>query len=1635
MNRAHLLYIILFISSIAQVSAQKEYNLGNTTIEVSSLKQNIVAPWEIIWGPDNYIWMTHENGSISRVNPVNGESQVVLQIPDMYADNNLTANRMVGITIGSDFDLNPYVYINYVYKGEAYTSKNWTRYEKIVRYTFDANNSTLSEPFILLDGIKVYDGWRIGGKLLIHPDNAHLFLTIGDAKQPDYPENHPDWTSGTPKPLSLESFSGKIIRIKTDGSIPTDNPFYEDNDKSKPRNLIWSYGHRNTQGLVFGENNKLYYAEHGANGNDEFGEVIIGGNYGWPTVQGACDTPDEISFCNANPDFVPPLKEWVSTIAPSNMEFYKHSAIPEWQNAALLGTLTAFSGDDRAGEDIRVLTLDQAGQTVMQESILFDNEYLRIRDLCVSPSGEVFFTTSNTIMNGGLKNVDDDHIYKIRALNTSTENFPPTDILLSSNAIIENMEAGTLIGTFSSIDTDNEDTHKYTLVNGTGDADNNAFSISGNQLLSNVVFERTVQERYSIRVKSEDQAGGSIEKIFTINILEEAGNYFKIEMEESNFEVVNDVGGNGVVEVFSESITDQGSGQAVILPDDGDKMLVRFNISQAGRYKIRIGTRSGDARGKTSFWFDEQSVPLSNYIFTLNGADFAIAGDKSCPDIYFTSNWGNSYWGPMINTIQFLGAGEHELTIEANSSWLGVDYLELEYVPATANQLEFEDDFTILNDAGTVGEPRVLYEETIYDCDGGLAIMVWDAGDEIAKDFEVSTAGNYSIHVRARVGDANEDLNLLNRYEFTLDGNPIVLSLDESSLLNQETWGKSTWGIFKTQVEDLSAGNHQLSVRANGNYLGLDYLEINALSDDINYPPSDILLSNNAIEENLPTGTLIGELSTIDSNPQDVHTYTFSAIDSADNAQFAINGNELSTNASFDFETKNSYSISIRATDSAGAFIDKNFAISILDVFENTPPTDILLDNNQIVEDAPLGTVIGNFTSVDADEDYHFYEFVEGVGGNDNNAFDLVDNTLVSNLLFDFETQNTYSIRISSNDRNGGILEKVFTINIITADRNNPPSAIVLNNNSIQELQPLKTLVGTLSSIDADEGDEHTYALVNGEGDVDNSAFTIENTQLLSNAIFDFEAKNSYSIRIKSTDLAGDSVEQVFAINILDSLENQVPTDILLSNSSIAENNAIGTSIGIFETNDPDANDTHTYQLIDGDGSDDNNLFIIEDNLLKSAVIFDFENRSSYSIRVEATDQAEAKIEKVFSIEIEDIFENEPPTDITLSANQIAEKKPIGTVIGVFNTADANVEDEHTYTLVNGENDAGNATFKINQNQLLSNTVFDFEVQTSYSIRIRSTDLAGAFIEKSFEINVLDSAENTPPSDILLSDSSIEEKEPLNTEIGIFNSVDADEEDTHRFSLVPGIGGSDNLDFAIAENRLLSRKSFDYAEKSEYSIRVRTYDSNDGIFEKIFSIEILPKNLSPVLNEAIPDQVFSTDELINFSLNANTFSDPEGGVLSYSALLDKSNPLPNWLNFEASTLTFAGNPTIEHEGDYQIYVIAKDEKGNEAEDDFTLTIKAPLSNETKSFDNTLSIFPNPVNNLLYLELQNSELGHLQIEIFALDGKQVMSRIVEKFKRKASITFDVSSLKSGVYTVVLTTSKGIKQTRIVKMNGD
>ena len=395
------------------------------------------------------------------------------------------------------------------------------------------------------------------------------------------------------------------------------------------------------------------------------------------------------------------------------------------------------------------------------------------------------------------------------------------------------------------------------------------------------------------------------------------------------------------------------------------------------------------------------------------------------------------------------------------------------------------------------------------------------------------------------------------------------------------------------------------------------------------HKPTDLSLSPSSIPENQPSGTVVGTLSTTSRDADDTFTYSLVSGVGTSNASFSIVGDQLQSAASFDYEAKSSYSIRVRTTDSDGFFFEKVLTITVTNT--NEVPTDIILINTLVAENQSSGTIVGPLASSDPDFGDALtcaYTLVTGTGDDDNASFTISSSQLLTAASFILADRSTYSVRLRTTDAGGLSFEKAIIIHVVS---------IALSNTTVPENQPNGTLIGTLSCSNADAFSSLTYSLAPGTGGEDNGGFAVVGNQLLTAGPLNYEGKNWYSIRIRSSNLGVVIYEAIYPIAITN--ENESPTNVLLSGSGVPEGQPIGTKVGRLSATDSDGDDTFTYTLVPGPGSDDNASFRITGNRLVTASTFNYIPGREYAVRIRATDAGVLSVEKELGIPILAVFE------------------------------------------------------------------------------------------------------------------------------------------------------------------------------------------------------------------------------------------------------------------------------------------------------------------------------------------------------------------------------------------------------------
>jgi len=857
--------------------------------------------------------------------------------------------------------------------------------------------------------------------------------------------------------------------------------------------------------------------------------------------------------------------------------------------------------------------------------------------------------------------------------------------------------------------------------------------------------------------------------------------------------------------------------------------------------------------------------------------------------------WGNGNWGQLnipagLNGVVAVSSGQsHALALKSDGTLVGwgtnsVGSLNipagLSGVTAIASgswdhNLAVKNDGTVAawqrNDAGQCNVPAGLtgvvgvaagFQHSVAVKSNGT-VVVWGTNGSgqqnipaglsgvsrvyAGGDFTIALKGS-PLNVAANApqtlnsavtsispGPANESaqivsFNVTNNNNALFTVQPAVSSTGTLTFTSSATTGTAT--ITVVAQDDGGTANGGVNSSASQTFV----------ITTTNAAPTNLALSPASIAENNAPGATVGTLTATDADAGQTQTFSLvTGTGDTDNAAFTIAGSSLKLTPSANFEAKSTYSLRVQTNDGAGGTFAKALTVTILDV--NEAPADITLSASSIAENNAANATVGTLAATGDPEAgaTHTFSLVSGEGDTDNASFTLIGTSLKLTPSADFETKSSYAIRLRATDNGApaASLEKQFTISITNV--NEAPTDITLTPASIAENNALGATVGTLAAADVDAGSTHTFTLVTGTGDTDNAAFTIAGSSLKLTPSANFEAKSLYSLRVQANDGAGGTFAKALTVTILD--VNEAPTDIALSASSIAENNSANATVGTLSApGDPDAGATHTFSLVAGTGSTDNAAFAITGSTLQLIPSADFETKSSYSLRVQADDGLGGVFAKALTVTVTDV--NEAPTDIALSASSIVENNAENATVGSLSAIDADSGQTHSFSLVTGQGDTDNASFTITGSSLKLIPSADFETQSSYALRIRSTDNGdpAQSFEKAFTVTITDA--NDAPTNITLSATSIAENNAANAAVGTLSAIDADAGQTHLFSLVTGTGDTDNAAFTIASNVLLINAAADFETKSSYAIRIRATDDGSPAqsFEKAFTIAITDVN-------------------------------------------------------------------------------------------------------------------------------------------------------------------------------------------------
>ena len=345
----------------AQTSTQ-----SNIHFKIEKVAGGLEVPWSIVWAPDGRMIFTERPGRVRVIEKGTLRPQPLFVVPDVESTGE---SGLMSVALHPQFSSNHFIYLSYAYARDKV---------RVARYR-EAPEGFVDRKVIIEDIPAAQ--FHAGCRIRFGPDGK-LYVTTGDATQRQLAQQ-------------LDSLAGKTLRLNDDGTVPPDNPFV---GQAKARPEIWTYGHRNAQGMDWQPgSNLMFQTEHGPSGfdgpggGDEVNIVERGKNYGWPLIH----------HTETRAGLESPLLEYTPACAPASGMFYRGSQFSQFKGNFFFGCLR--------GERLIRVVLD-GRRVVSQEDLVKD--YGRIRDVAEGPDGMLYFSTSNRD-GRGKPATDDDRIMRL----------------------------------------------------------------------------------------------------------------------------------------------------------------------------------------------------------------------------------------------------------------------------------------------------------------------------------------------------------------------------------------------------------------------------------------------------------------------------------------------------------------------------------------------------------------------------------------------------------------------------------------------------------------------------------------------------------------------------------------------------------------------------------------------------------------------------------------------------------------------------------------------------------------------------------------------------------------------------------------------------------------------------------------------------------------------------------------------------------------------------------------------------------------------------------------------------------------------------------------------------------------------
>lgn len=350
----------------ASAQVDETFETEHGVIQVQTFADGLENPWGLAFMTDGSMLVTERPGQLRWVSAEGEVSEPIEGVPEVDAREQ---GGLLDVVLHPEFDENRLVYLSYAEEGEGGTGT------AVARGTLNEDGTALEDVEVIFQRTpKIESAKHFGSRLVF--SEGHLYVTLGEGSDEEFRTQSQD----------LDSHLGKVVRLNDDGSVPEDNPFVDDENALDE---IWSYGHRNPQGMALHpETGIIWINDHGPRGGDMINIPQAGLNYGWPVATyGVEYSGEEIMEGDEWPEGMEePLHQWTPSPGVSGMDFYYGDQFPEWQGNAFIGALAL----------TKLIRVELDGESVVDEEDLLEDLGLRIRAVKVGGDGALYLLTDET---------------------------------------------------------------------------------------------------------------------------------------------------------------------------------------------------------------------------------------------------------------------------------------------------------------------------------------------------------------------------------------------------------------------------------------------------------------------------------------------------------------------------------------------------------------------------------------------------------------------------------------------------------------------------------------------------------------------------------------------------------------------------------------------------------------------------------------------------------------------------------------------------------------------------------------------------------------------------------------------------------------------------------------------------------------------------------------------------------------------------------------------------------------------------------------------------------------------------------------------------------------------------------------